>query len=323
MANEWHHVHYGSRAVGGAGLILVEATAVNPEGRISPYDLGLWNDQQILPMRQMTDFMQQNGVVPGIQIGHAGAKASHAPLWEGSGYLDENNGGWVPRAPSAVPAYEGMPMPQELTPDEIRSVVNDFAMAAARARKAGFRVIEIHAAHGYLIHEFLSPLVNKRKDKYGGSFENRIRFLQEIITAVQQEWPPELPLLCRLSVTDWKETEDSWTLADSIRLAIELKQMGVDMLDCSSAGLSQAPKDKVGSGFQTIFAEKIRKQVKIPTAAVGFISSPQQADHVICTGQADMALLGRRYLNDPYWPLHAAKILGTEIEWPKQYSRQF
>jgi 2,4-dienoyl-CoA reductase-like NADH-dependent reductase (Old Yellow Enzyme family) len=319
-ANDWHFVHLGTRAVGGAGLILTEATAVLPEGRISPQDLGIWDDGHIEMLGRIVGFIHEQGSIAGMQLAHAGRKASTSRPWEGHDAVPESEGGWKKVvAPSAIPFSETYPMPQELTLDGIQEVIAGFAAAARRACQAGFRVVEIHAAHGYLIHEFLSPLSNKREDEYGGSFENRTRLCREVVAAVRSEWPKELPLFLRISATDW--VEGGWDIDESVNLGGELKRMGVDLVDCSSGGNVPHAKIPVGPGYQTAFAERIRREAGIMTGAVGMITSPVQAEHIIRTGQADAVIMAREFLRDPYWPLRAAEELGHPIAWPVQYLR--
>lgn len=320
FANDWHLVHLGSRAVGGAGLVMTEASAVTPEGRISPEDLGIWSDHHVEFLARITRFIHSQGCVAGIQLAHAGRKASTYRPWDGNGLVPEGSGGWKNVvAPSAIPFAENYPMPQALTPEGIQAVVRAFVEAAGRARHAGFRVIEIHAAHGYLISEFLSPLANQRTDQYGGSFENRIRLLLEVVAAIRGSWPESSPLFVRISATDW--VEGGWTLDDSVELAWRLKHSGVDLVDCSSGGNVQPAQIPVGPGYQTGFAERIRRETKILTGAVGMITAPAQADHIIRTGQADVATIAREFLRDPYWPLRAARELGYPATWPVQYLR--
>jgi len=318
FANNWHLVHLGSRAVGGAGLIITEATAVSPEGRISYADLGIYKDEHIEKLKEITDFIHQHGSVAGIQLAHAGRKASHEVPWKGNAQLlpDDANG-WQTYGPSAIAFSEGQLPPVELDKTGIEKVKADFKAAALRALQAGFKVIELHAAHGYLLHQFYSPLSNHRTDEYGGSFENRIRFTLEIIEAVQQVWPAENPLFVRLSASDW--TEGGWTIEDSIQLAHILKDKGVDLIDTSSGGnvLARIP---LKPGYQVHFSEAIRK-TGILTGAVGLITTPTQADEVIQTGEADMVFLARELLRDPYFPLRAAHVLGQNVKWPEQYER--
>ena len=319
FANDWHLVHLGSRAVGGAGLIIVEATAVSAEGRISPGDLGLWKDEHIEPLKRITTFLEQNGAVAGIQLAHAGRKASHTAPWKGGEILSEEEGGWQTVAPSALPFKGGTPAPTELHAEGIKKVINDFKTAATRALQAGFKVVEIHAAHGYLLHEFFSPLSNHRTDEYGGSFENRIRLLIEITEAVRAVWPADLPLFVRISATDW--VEGGWTANDSVQLASVLKEKGVDLIDCSSGGNVPGAKIPVGPLYQVEFSEQIKKAVDILTGAVGMITNVEEADKVIEEGKADVVLLARQFLRDPYFPLHAAKKAGVDLTWPVQYQR--
>jgi 2,4-dienoyl-CoA reductase-like NADH-dependent reductase (Old Yellow Enzyme family) len=320
FANDWHLVHLGSRAVGGAGLVMTEAAAVTPEGRISPHDLGLWSDDHVELLSRIARFIHSQGSVAGIQLAHAGRKAGTYRPWDRDGAVPEGSGGWTNVvAPSAIPFADNYPMPQALTLEGIRSVVGAFAAAARRAREAGFRVIEIHAAHGYLISEFLSPLANHRKDEYGGSLENRMRLLLEVVRAVRGTWPENAPLFVRISATDWEES--GWTLDDSVALARRLKDSGVDLIDCSSGGNVPPARIPVGPGYQTPFAERIRREARILTGAVGMITAPAQADHIIRTGQADVAILAREFLRDPYWPLRAARDLGYPVPWPVQYVR--
>jgi 2,4-dienoyl-CoA reductase-like NADH-dependent reductase (Old Yellow Enzyme family) len=319
-ANDWHFVHLGCRAVGGAGLVLTEATAVLSEGRISPQDLGIWSDEHIEPLSRIVSFIHEQGSAAGIQLAHAGRKASTHRPWEGQGTVMKDDGGWENVvAPSPLPFADNYPTPQALTPDGIREIVAAFAAAARRACKAGFRVIEIHAAHGYLIHQFLSPLSNRREDSYGGSFENRTRLCREIVTAVRSSWPEGAPLLVRLSTTDW--TDGGWDIKQSIELARDLKQIGVDLIDCSSGGSVPHAKIPVGPGYQTQFAQRIRQEAEILTGAVGMITSPVQAEHILGTEQADAVIIAREFLRDPYWPLRAARELEQPISWPVQYLR--
>jgi 2,4-dienoyl-CoA reductase-like NADH-dependent reductase (Old Yellow Enzyme family) len=319
-ANDWHLVHLGSRAVGGAGLVLTEATAVLPEGRISPQDLGLWKDEHVDFLKRIVSFIHEQGSVAGMQLAHAGRKASTRRPWEGDGVVPETEGGWQNvMAPSAIRFADNYPTPQALTVDGIQQVVRAFAAAARRACDAGFRVIEIHAAHGYLIHEFLSPLSNHRDDSYGGSFENRTRLIREIVTAVRSSWPKGAPLFVRISASDW--VEGGWDLEQSIELARTLKQLGVDLIDCSSGGTVPHAKIPAGPGYQTPFAQRIRHEAEILTGAVGMITSAVQAEQIIGTGQADAIVIAREFLRDPYWPLRAAKELGQSISWPVQYLR--
>ncbi|MFL5808903.1 MAG: NADH:flavin oxidoreductase/NADH oxidase [Flavisolibacter sp.] len=319
FANDWHLVHLGSRAVGGAGLIITEATAVSPQGRITHHDLGIYKDEHIEYLQRITSFVKSQNCIAGMQLAHAGRKASHHRPWEGSAALDSNENPWTTEAPSAIPYKQSEPVPHELTIDEIKTTIDDFKLAAVRARQAGFQLIELHGAHGYLLHEFLSPLSNHRTDAYGGSFENRIRFVTEIVEAVRTVWDDSLPLFVRISATDW--VDGGWTLEESIALAKILKSKGVDLVDCSSGGNSPGQKIPLGPLYQTPFAEQIKKQANIMTGAVGLITTAEEAENIIAKQQADLVLLARQELRDPYFPLHAAKLLGVDVEWPKQYER--
>jgi len=320
LANEWHLVHLGSRAVGGAGLVLVEATGVEARGRISPRDMGLWNDQQIEPLARVARFVEAQGAVAGVQLAHAGRKASvRAPWDEGGKPLTEAEGGWRVVAPSAIPFAPGHLEPAALDAASIASVKQAFVAAAGRALAAGFRVVELHAAHGYLLHQFLSPLSNHRTDSYGGSFDNRVRLVLEVTEGVRRVWPERLPLILRLSATDW--AEGGWDVEQSVALAKKLGPLGVDLVDCSSGGLVATAKVPVGPGYQVGFAERLKREAGIKTGAVGMITSPEQAEQVVALGHADLVLLARELLRDPYWPLHAATRLGAKIDWPPQYLR--
>lgn len=318
-ATEWHLVHLGSRAVGGAALVMTEAAAVLPEGRISPEDLGIWDEGHVEMLSRIVGFIHQQGALAGIQLAHAGRKASTYAPWRGQGAVPESEGGWQVAGPSEGPFSENYPKPQPLTIEGIRSVAGAFAQAARRALQAGFDVVEIHGAHGYLIHEFLSPFSNHRQDEYGGSFENRTRIVREVVKAVRDAWPENLPLFLRISSTDWEE--GGWDPEQSVELARQAKPMGVDLIDCSSGGNLPSVAIPAGPGFQTPFAERIRREAGMLTGAVGFITSPAQADHIIRSGQADMVLLAREMLRDPYWPLRAARELGYPTTWPVQYLR--
>lgn len=321
-ANEWHLVHLASRAVGGAGLVITEAAAVEPRGRISPNDLGIWSDQHADALIKPVQLIHEFGAIAGIQLAHAGRKASTARPWEGGKPVDEAQGGWRPLvAPSAIPFDPDSPVPDALSVEEIQQLIETFAQAARRSLDAGFKLIEIHAAHGYLLHEFLSPLSNQRDDKYGGSFENRTRLLREIVAAVRAVLPDSYPLWVRISATDW--AEHGWDLEQSIALSDKLKPLGVDLIDCSSGGLVPHVKVPVGPGYQTGFAERIRQEVGIATGAVGLITTPEQADQIIRTEQADVVLLARALLRNPYWPLQAANQLGQKGLYPVQYERAF
>jgi 2,4-dienoyl-CoA reductase-like NADH-dependent reductase (Old Yellow Enzyme family) len=319
LPNEWHLVHLGSRAVGGAGLVLTEATAVCPEGRISPADTGLWNAAQTDAFRRITRFIRGQGAVPGIQLAHAGRKASTKIPWLGSGEVGADQGGWQTVAPSAVPFADNYPLPLALTGDEIEGVVAQWVAAAQRALDAEFDVIELHMAHGYLAHQFLSPLSNRRTDEYGGTLENRIRFPLRVAEAVRAVWPDRLPLLVRISATDW--VEDGWDLEQSVRLSEALRAIGVDLIDCSSGGNVAGARIPVGPGYQVPFAERIRSEAGIATGAVGMITEPNQANDIVASGKADAVLMARELLRDPYWPLHAARTLGVDVPWPNQYLR--
>jgi 2,4-dienoyl-CoA reductase-like NADH-dependent reductase (Old Yellow Enzyme family) len=320
FASEWHLVHLGSRAVGGAGLVMAEATAVTPEGRISPADLGIWMDAHVEPLARCARFIKEQGAVPGIQLAHAGRKASTAAPWLGGRPLEPSEGGWRPIfAPSAVPFRVDDPVPEALDLTGIRRVVSAFATAAQRSLAAEFQVIEIHAAHGYLLHEFLSPLSNQRTDAYGGSFENRTRLVREVVAAVRAVWPERYPLVVRISATDW--AANGWDIEQSAELARALGPLGVDMIDCSSGGLVPNVQIPLAPGYQVEFAEQIRREASICTAAVGLITEPAQAEEIIRSGQADLVLLARQLLRDPYWPLRAARQLGAAAEWPPQYLR--
>ena len=317
---DWHLVHLGSRAVGGAGLVITEAMAVTPQGRITPHDLGIWSDDHIEPLARIVHFMSRQGSLVGIQLGHAGRKASTPAPWENrSVTLTEAEGGWPTVAPSAVAFDEGCIVPTALTEEGVQGIATAFAQAARRSLQAGFRVAEIHAAHGYLLHQFLSPLSNRRTDRYGGSFENRTRLLRDTVSAVRDVWPGHLPLLVRISVTDW--VEGGWDLEQSLELVRQLQPLGVDLIDCSSGGSDPHARIPIGTGYQTPFAEQIRRETGSRTGAVGLITSSAQADHIIRSGQADLVLLGRELLRDPYWPLRAARELGQLVPWPAQYVR--
>ncbi|HEX3356337.1 MAG TPA: NADH:flavin oxidoreductase/NADH oxidase [Tepidisphaeraceae bacterium] len=323
FATDWHLVHLGSRAVGGAGLVIAEATGVEARGRISPNDLGIWKDEHVEPLARAARFVEAQGAVAGIQIAHAGRKASTSRPWEGHRAVEDGRGGWEPIGPSAVAFDKDYRMPREMTEGDIKTVQGAFAAAAKRAAGAGFRWLEIHSAHGYLSHSFLSPLSNRRTDRYGGEFENRIRFLLETVREVRKVWPEGLPLTVRISATDW--VEGGWDLEQSIELARHLKKEGVDLIDCSSGGLSPNQKIELRPGYQVPFADAIRAQAGIATAAVGLITEARQADEIIRAGQADMVLLAREMLRDPYWAIHAAKELGKldSVKVPVQYGRAF
>ena len=318
-ATDWHLVHLGSRAVGGAGLVMVEATAVQAHGRISPHDMGIWKDDHVPALARIARFVEEQGAVPGIQLAHAGRKASVAAPWRGGGALDETHGGWPVVGPSAVAYAEGSPVPRPLSPADVAEVAEDFVRAAGRAREAGFKVVELHFAHGYLVHEFLSPLSNQRSDSYGGSLENRVRLAREITRAVRARWPEGLPLLARISTSDW--APGGWDVEQSVELARVLKSEGVDLVDCSSGGNIHSAKVDAGPGYLVPDAQRIRREAGVPTATVGFITSAQQAEQILRNGQADLVVLARQFLRDPYWPLHAAAELRAEVAWPPQYLR--
>jgi 2,4-dienoyl-CoA reductase-like NADH-dependent reductase (Old Yellow Enzyme family) len=319
FAADWHLVHLGSRAVGGAGLVLTEACAVVPEGRISPGDLGIYHDEHVAKLAEIVTFIHGQGAVAGIQLAHAGRKGSTARPWDGGKAVDPSQGGWVPLGPSAIAFAPDYPMPRAMTLSEIQAIPLDFAAAARRAVRAGFRVIEIHAAHGYLLHEFLSPLCNERTDEYGGAFENRTRLLREVVTAVRSEIGDELALFVRISATDW--AEGGWDVDQSVRLAKALKPLGVDLVDVSSGGAVAHQQIVVGPGYQVPFAERIRHEANIPTGAVGMITEAEQADEILRGERADIVLLAREMLRDPYFPIHAAETLGVDVKWPVQYER--
>ncbi len=316
---EWHLVHYGTRAVGGAGLIIMEATAVSPEGRISPDDAGIWDDKFIAGLKKITEIIKANNSVPGIQIAHAGRKGSVNSEWKGGAPCPVNEGGWIPVAPSPIPFNDSFPLPKELNTSEIKEIIEKFRLAAQRAVKAGFEVIEIHMAHGYLVHQFLSPLSNKREDEYGGNLENRCRLSVEIADAVRKEIPSSMPLFVRISATDW--TKHGWDPDQSVELVKKLKECGVDFIDCSTGGNVYGAVIPVGPGYQVQFSEKIKEETGILTGAVGMITLPEQAENIIASGAADAVLLGKELLRNPYWPLKAAGKLKSKVEWPKQYLR--
>jgi 2,4-dienoyl-CoA reductase-like NADH-dependent reductase (Old Yellow Enzyme family) len=319
LPTDWHMVHLGSRAVGGAGLVMVEATAVSPEGRISPADSGIWSDAHADAFRPIAAFIKSHGAAPGIQLAHAGRKASTDAPWRGGLPLSASEGGWIPIAPSILPFDAGYPVPREMTVNDIARVTEEFQKAARRSVAAGFEVIEIHVAHGYLLHEFLSPLANKRLDEYGGSIQNRLRFPLQVAQTVRKEVPPGLPVFVRISATDW--AEGGWDLPQSIEFSGFLKQIGIDLIDCSSGGLVPFVKIPVGPGYQVPFASTIKKEVGIATGAVGMITEAHQAEEIIAREDADAVFLARAMLRDPYWANHAAKQLGAEPAWPVQYLR--
>jgi 2,4-dienoyl-CoA reductase-like NADH-dependent reductase (Old Yellow Enzyme family) len=319
FANDWHFAHLSARAVGGAGLVFTEAAAVSPEGRISPQDLGVWSDDHFAPLERIAEFIESQGAIAGIQLAHAGRKASVHRPWSGQGSVPVTEGGWRTVGPSPIAFGKGYATPEELSVEGILTLQQAFATAAKRAYEAGFRTIELHAAHGYLIHEFLSPLSNRRTDGYGGSFENRTRFLTECATIVRRVLPDRCPLFVRISATDW--TEAAWDLEQSIELSRRLRELGVDAIDCSSGGNVEHAQIPVGPGYQIPFARRIREEARIPTLAVGMISASAQADQTIRNSDADIVLLARELLRDPYWPLRAARELGHTMSWPAQYLR--
>jgi 2,4-dienoyl-CoA reductase-like NADH-dependent reductase (Old Yellow Enzyme family) len=323
FASDWHFVHLGSRAIGGAALVITEANAVSPEGRISPSDLGIWKDEHIAPLKRITTFLHEHGAYAGTQLAHAGRKASMSVPWEQSRTVLASEGGWQPVGPSAIRFDDAYPIPTALDRTGMDKIVADFTAATHRGLAAGFDLIELHAAHGYLLHEFLSPLSNHRTDEYGGSFDNRVRFPLEVIRAVRAAWPQHLPLFVRISATDWapESLGQSWDLPQSVTFSKLLKQEGVDLVDVSTSGNHPAQQIPVGPGYQVHHAETIRHEASIPTAAVGMITEPAQADQIIRTGQADLVLLARELLRNPYWPLHAAATLRQQTTWPVQYVR--
>ena len=319
VPNDWHLVHLGSRAVGGAALIFTEATAVSQEARISPADLGLWNDEQAKAFKRITNFIKSQAAIPGIQLAHAGRKASTKIPWIGEGMASKSEGGSEVLAPSAVKFSDNHPQPEEMTVADMKAVVRQWSEAARRSLDAGFQVVEIHMAHGYLLHQFLSPLSNQRKDEYGGELTNRMRVPLEVANAVRGTWPSHLPVFVRISVTDW--VEGGWDLPQSIELAKELKKVGVDLIDCSSGGVVAGAKIPITPGYQVKFAEEIRREAGIMTGAIGLIIDAAQAENILVTGQADVVIMAREFLRDPYFPLHSAKILGDDPRYPNQYLR--
>ncbi|MCX5834061.1 MAG: NADH:flavin oxidoreductase/NADH oxidase [Deltaproteobacteria bacterium] len=319
VPTDWHLVHLGTRAVGGAALIIAEATAVSPEGRISPADCGIWSEKQAQAFQRITSFIKDQGAVPGIQLAHAGRKASTDIPWRGEAPLLTGQGGWQPIAPSPLPFDEGYPVPHEMAVEDLEEVRSRFVAGARRSLEAGFQVIEIHMAHGYLLHEFLSPISNRRTDDYGGSFQNRTRFPLKVARAIRESLPSGVPLFVRISCTDW--VEGGWDLQQSVEFSRVLKEAGVDLIDCSSAGLVPHVRIPVGPGYQAPFAAEIRSRVGIATGAVGLITNAVQAEHILKTGQADAIIMAREMLRDPYWPLHAAKIFNVDVPWPPQYLR--
>jgi 2,4-dienoyl-CoA reductase-like NADH-dependent reductase (Old Yellow Enzyme family) len=319
FANDWHCIHLGSRAVGGPALVFTEASAVTPEGRISPQDLGIYDDAHVAGLARIVRFIHDQTCAAGMQLAHAGRKGSTTPPWQGSTKVDRDAGGWQPVGPTDAPFSPAYPVPRAMTVEDVRAVVGAFCAAARRALAAGFDVVEIHAAHGYLIHAFLSPLVNTRTDEYGGSFDNRVRLCLEIVEAVRGVWPDRLPLFVRISSTDWKH--GGWDVDQAVELARRMLARGVDLVDCSSGGAVPDVAIPLGPGYQVSFAERIRRDAGIATGAVGLITEPQQADTIVRDGQADCVLLARELLRDPYWPLRAARVLGHTVPWPVQYLR--
>jgi 2,4-dienoyl-CoA reductase-like NADH-dependent reductase (Old Yellow Enzyme family) len=317
LPTDWHFVHLGSRAVGGASLVMAEATAVSPEGRITPWDNGLWSDDHVQAFKRLSGFIKQQGAVPGIQLAHAGRKASTDVPWRGGGPLSRNDGGWQPMAPSPLPFDKSSPAPAEMSKEDMEKVISQFANAARRSLEAGFEVVEIHLAHGYLLHQFLSPLSNQRTDEWGGGLENRVRFPLKVVRAVREKFAH--PLFVRISCTDW--VEGGWDLDQSLVFCRWLKEIGVDLVDCSSGGLVPHAVIPAAPGYQTPFSSAIRQKVGIPTAAVGLIIHPVQAEQIVATEQADAVFLAREMLRDPYWPLHAAQALHVDLPWPSQYLR--
>ena len=319
FSNDWHFVHLGTRAAGGAALVMTEASAVTADGRISPQDLGIYDDRHVDGLAHCVRFIHSQKTLAGVQLAHAGRKASTARPWDGGGAISTAAGGWEPIGPTAAPFADNYPTPRPATREDIAAIVAAFRAAARRALDAGFDVVELHAAHGYLIHEFLSPLVNARTDAYGGSYDNRLRLGLEIVDAVRGVWPERLPLFVRISATDWKD--GGWDLEQAIELARRLRARGVDLVDCSSGGAVHDQQIAVGPGYQVPFAERIRREAGVATGAVGLITKAEQADAIISRGQADLVLLAREFLRDPYWPLHAAELLGHTVPWPPQYLR--
>ncbi len=319
IPNDWHLVHLGSRAVGGAGLVITEATAVSPEGRISPADTGIWSDEHVKAFKKITDFVKAHGAAVGIQLAHAGRKASTKIPWEGDGEVSLVDGGWQTIAPTTVKFSDNYPLPREMTRSDIKMVVDQFSDAARRSLAAGFQVAEIHMAHGYLLHQFLSPLSNRRKDEYGGDIKNRIRLPLEVANAVRETWSSDLPVFVRISSTDW--IEGGWDLPQSIELAKELKKAGIDLVDCSSGGIAPGAKIPIAPGYQVRFAEEIKRHAGVMTGAIGMITDAPQAENILVAEQSDVIIMAREFLRDPYFPLHAAKILGDDPQYPTQYLR--
>jgi 2,4-dienoyl-CoA reductase-like NADH-dependent reductase (Old Yellow Enzyme family) len=319
LPNDWHLVHLGSRAVGGAGLVMVEASGVSPAGRITAWDSGIWSQQHADAFRPIATFIEDNGAIAGIQLAHAGRKASTDVPWRGGRVIGDGSNSWQTVAPSPIPFRDGEPVPHELTSGEIDEIVEQFVRSTELALDAGFHVVELHMAHGYLLHEFLSPLSNVRTDEFGGSLENRMRFPLRVAERVRQTWPDHLPLFVRISASDW--ADGGWDLPQSIEFAKRLRDLGVDLIDCSSGGAVPGAKIEIGPGYQVPFARAIRAEAVVATGAVGLITDAHQADEIISSGSADAVLLARELLRDPYWPLHAAHILGVDVPWPDQYQR--
>ena len=319
MPTDWHLVHLGSRAVGGAGLVIVEATAVSPEGRITPDDIGIWNDGQAAAHQRIASFIGAQGATPGIQLAHAGRKASTFAPWRGTGEVKKSEGGWQTVAPSQIPFSDDYPKPRELQQPDLDEIVDHFVRAAQRALRAGFKVLELHMAHGYLLHEFLSPLSNHREDAFGGDLEGRMRFPCRVARAVRESWPSTLPMFVRISATDW--SDGGWDLDQSVVFAKRLKELGVDLIDCSSGGIVAHAKVPAKPGYQVPFASTIRREANTPTGAVGLITEPQQAEDILGREEADLIIMARAMLRDPYWPLHAARALSVDVPWPHQYLR--
>lgn len=316
---DWHLVHLGGLAAGGASLVITEATSITPQGRISPADTGIWTDEQIPPWQRITQFIRSQQAVPGIQLAHAGRKASTAPPWDGGGYVDDVHGGWTDVSAPSPLAFAELPVPTALSSADIAAVVTAFAQAAVRALAAGFEVVELHAAHGYLLHSFLSPLSNSRTDGYGGGFDNRVRMLLETTEAVRHVWPEGLPLFVRVSATDW--AEGGWDGDQTVELARRLKPLGVDLLDCSSGGAVPGVRIPTQPGYQVPFAARVRREAGLASSAVGLITDPHQAEQIVANGEADAVMMARALLRDPHWPQRAAHVLGTTVRWPNQYQR--
>jgi 2,4-dienoyl-CoA reductase-like NADH-dependent reductase (Old Yellow Enzyme family) len=319
IAADWHLAHYGALAAGGAGAVVLEATSVVPEGRISPGDLGLWSDAHVGPLARIARFVTGQGAAAGVQLAHAGRKACNNPPWKGGTPVAPGDGGWQVVGPSGIAWAEGYPAPHALDEAGIAAIIEAFRVAARRALEAGFQFVEIHGAHGYLVHQFLSPLVNTRTDRWGGAFENRTRLALEVTRAVRAEWPADLPVWVRLSATDW--AEGGWNADQTVALARLLRDAGVDLVDVSTGGVVPWQQPVLAPGYQVPFAERVRREAGVPTGAVGLITEPAQADAIVREGRADVVLLGREMLREPHWPLRAAKALGAETEWPKQYLR--